>query len=146
MTTRDVYDRHMRHERDGDLDAIVSDYAPDAIVATPDGIGSGRDYIRQSYERVLPLISSLELASSIQVLGDVLYLTFRANRNGTDELIGTDTFVIHDDLIYMHTFYATSPSPTIDEQPRATGVRRQLAVERDGEVAVGSAGIQKPSR
>ena len=34
MTTRDVYDRHTRRELDGDLDAILSDYAPDAIVAT----------------------------------------------------------------------------------------------------------------
>ena len=116
MTTRDVYDRHLSHEVDGDLDAILSDYAKDAIVATPDGIGSGHDYPRQSYERLLPLITSTELTSSIQVLGDVLYLTFRAHRNGTDELLGTDTFVIHDDLIHMHTFYANATSPTIDEQ------------------------------
>jgi hypothetical protein len=116
MTTRDVYDRHLSHEVDGDLDAILSDYAPDAIVATPDGIGSGHDYIRQSYERLLPLITSTELTSSIQVLGEVLYLTFRAHRNGRDELIGSDTFVIQDDLIQMHTFYGTTPSPTLDEQ------------------------------
>jgi hypothetical protein len=108
MTTRDVYDRHTRHELDGDLDAIVSDYAPDAIVATPDGIGSGHDYIRQSYERVLPLLSSLELTSSIQVQGEVVYLTFRGQHDGRDELIGTDTFVIRDGLIHMHTFYGTS--------------------------------------
>jgi ketosteroid isomerase-like protein len=116
MTTRDVYDRHTRHELDGDLDTILSDYAPDAIVATPDGIGSGHDYVRQTLERVLPLISSLELTSSIQVLGDVVYLTFRAHRNGTDELIGTDTFVIRDDLIHMHTYYGTTPSTTADQQ------------------------------
>jgi hypothetical protein len=116
MTTREVYDRHMRHELDGDLDAILGDYAPDAIAATPDGIGSGHDYIRPIYERLLPLITSTELTSSIQVLGDVLYFTFRAHRNGRDELIGTDTFVIHDDLIHMHTFYGTSPSPTADER------------------------------
>ncbi len=41
MTTREVFDRHMRHELDGDLDAILNDYAPDAVVATPGGIGSG---------------------------------------------------------------------------------------------------------
>ena len=115
MTTRDVYDRHMRHELGGDLDAILTDYAPGAIVATPDGIGSGHDYIRASYERLLPLITSLELTSSIQVLGEVLYLAFRAHRNGRDELVGTDTFVIRDGLIHMHTFYATSPSPTVDD-------------------------------
>jgi hypothetical protein len=108
--------RHLSHEVDGDLDAILSDYAPDAIVATPDGIGSGHDYIRKSYERLLPLITSTELTSSIQVLGDVLYLTFRAQRNGRDELIGTDTFVIHDDLIHPHTFYGTTPTPTADDR------------------------------
>ena len=116
MTTRDVYDRHTRHELDGDLDAMISDYAPDAIVATPDGIGSGHDCIRQSYERVLPLINSLELTSSIQVLGEVLYLTFRGQHDGRDEFIGTDTFVIRDGLIHMHTFYGTTPSPAVDEQ------------------------------
>jgi hypothetical protein len=100
----------MSHELDGDLDTILSDYAPDAIVATPDGIGSGHDYIRPIYERLLPVLTSTEMTSSIQVLDDVLYLTFRAHRNGRDELIGTDTFVIRDDLIHMHTFYGSTPT------------------------------------
>ena len=116
MTTRAVYDRHLRNEVDGDLDTILSDYASDAIVATPDGIGSGHDYIRQAYERLLPLITSTELTSSIQVMGDVLYLTFRASRNGRDELIGSDTFVIRDDLIQMHTFYGTTPTAAAGER------------------------------
>ena len=115
MTTREVFDRHQRHQLDGDLDAILSDYAPDAIVATPDGIGSGRDNIRKNYEKVLPLLGSLELTPSIEVKGEVLYLTFRAHRDGKDELLGTDTFVIRDDLIQLHTFYAHIPSP-IDDQ------------------------------
>ena len=34
MTTREVFDRHLRHELDGDLDAILSDYDP-----TPPGPG-----------------------------------------------------------------------------------------------------------
>jgi hypothetical protein len=116
MTTREVYDRHTRHELDGDLDAMLSEYAPDAIVATPDGIGSGHDYIRASYERVLPLISSRELTSSIQAMGEVLYLTFRSQDDGTDELIGTDTFVIRDGLIHMHTVYLTTVSPTVNDR------------------------------
>ena len=107
----------MSHELDGDLDAIHSDYAPDATVATPDGIGSGHDYIRPIYERLLPVLTSTEMTSSIQVLDDVLYLTFRAHRNGRDELIGTDTFVIRDDLIHMHTFfYGATPTPTADDR------------------------------
>jgi SnoaL-like domain len=117
MTTREVFDRHLNHQLDGDLDKILSDYTSDAVVAGPDGIGSGHDHIRKSYERVLPLLSSLELTPSVQVQGEVLYLTFRAHRDGKDELVGTDTFVIRDGLIHVHTFYATTPSPTADDRP-----------------------------
>ena len=31
MTTREVHDRHLSQELDGDPDAVPSDYAPDAI-------------------------------------------------------------------------------------------------------------------
>jgi hypothetical protein len=61
-------------------------------------------------------MSSLELTPSVQVQGEVIYLTFRAHRDGKDELLGTDTFVIRDGLIQMHTFYAHAPSPTVDDQ------------------------------
>jgi hypothetical protein len=111
MTPREVFERHMSHQLSGDLDVMLSDYAPDAVVATPDGIGSGHDHIREAYERVLPLIGSLELRPSVQFQGDVVYLTFRAQRDGKDELVGTDTFVIRDGLIQAHTFYATAPGP-----------------------------------
>jgi ketosteroid isomerase-like protein len=116
MTTREVFDRHLSHEATGDLDAILADYAPDAVIATPDGIGAGHDYIRKSFERVLPLLSPLELKSSVQTEGEVVYLTFRAQRDGRDELVGTDTFVIRDGLIQMHTFYATTATPPADDR------------------------------
>jgi ketosteroid isomerase-like protein len=116
MTTREVFDRHLCHEASGDLDTILADYAPDAVIATPDGIGVGHDYIRKSFERVLPLLAPLELTSSVQTQGDVVYLTFRAHRDGRDELAGTDTFVIRDGLIQMHTFYATSAAPPVGDR------------------------------
>jgi ketosteroid isomerase-like protein len=115
MTTREVFDRHLQHQLDGDLDAILSDYAPDAVVVGPEGIGSGHTHIRNSYQQVFPLLVGLELRSSVQVDGEVLYLTFRAQRDSKDELLGTDTFVIRDDLIQTHTFYAHAPSPTDDK-------------------------------
>jgi ketosteroid isomerase-like protein len=117
MTTREVFDRHLRHQAEGDLDAILSDYAADAVAATPEGIGSGHDYIRTTYEQLLPLIGSMELTPSVQVQGEVVYLTFRGHRNGKDELLGTDTFVIRDDLIQMHTFYAYTPGPAAGDRP-----------------------------
>jgi ketosteroid isomerase-like protein len=109
VTTREVFDRHLSHQREGDLEAILSDYAPDAVFVGADGIGSGHDHIRRTYEQAAPPDDSLELTSSVQVHGEVLYFTFRAQRDGKDELVGTDTFVIRDDLIQVHTFYATAP-------------------------------------
>jgi hypothetical protein len=49
------------------------------------------------------------------VQGEVLDLTFRGHRDGQEELLGTDTFVIRDDLIQMHTFYAHTPAPAGDQ-------------------------------
>ena len=115
MSTQEVFDRHLRHQLEGDLDAILSDYAPDAVAATPEGIGAGHDYIRKVYEQVLPLLSSIELTPTAHGQGDIIYLTFRGYRDGKVALLGTDTFVIRDDLIQMHTFYAHAPSPNLDD-------------------------------
>ena len=114
-TTREVFDRHMSRQLDRDLDAILTDYAPDAVVVGPDGIGSGHDHIRASYEQVLPLIASLDL-TSVQVQGEVVYVNFRARTDGEDDLVGTDTFVIRDGLIHVHTFYAITESPAADHR------------------------------
>lgn len=114
-TTREAFDRHMTHQLNRDLDAILTDYAPGAVVVGPDGIGSGQAHIRASYEQVLPLIGSLEL-TSVQFEGEAVYLTFRAHNDGSDDLLGTDTFVIRDGLIHVHTFYAHPASPTLDAQ------------------------------
>jgi len=113
MTTREVFDSHISHQLDRNLDAILTYYAPDAIVVGPDGIGSGHDHIRASYERVLPLIGSLDL-TSVQVQDEVVYVTFRAQSDGRDDLVGTDIFVIRDGLIQIHTFYAITESPALD--------------------------------
>jgi hypothetical protein len=104
---RDVFDRHMTHELEGDLDGILSDYATDAIVVGPGGIGVGHDHIRANYEAVLPLLGSLEVTNVLEE-GDVVYVNFRSTGNGQPDLVGTDTFVIRDDLIQVHTFYAHS--------------------------------------
>jgi ketosteroid isomerase-like protein len=114
-TTREVFDRHMSHQLDRDLDTILTDYAPDAIVVGPGGIGSGHDHIRASYEQVLPLIGSLDV-TSLQVQAEVVYVNFRAHSDGRDDLVGTDTFVIRDGLIQIHTFYATTESPASDDR------------------------------
>jgi hypothetical protein len=71
--------------------------------------------IRATYEQVLPLIGSLDL-TLVQVQGEVVYVNFRARSGGRDDLVGTDTFVIRDGLIRVHTFYATTEGPTAGDR------------------------------
>jgi hypothetical protein len=92
-----------------------SGLAPDAIVVGPAGIGSGHDCVRASYEQVLPPVGAPDV-TSVQVQGEVVYVNFRAHSDGSDDLVGTDTFVIRDGLIQIHTFYATTESPTADDR------------------------------
>jgi ketosteroid isomerase-like protein len=110
-TTREVFDRHLANELNRDLDAILSDYAPDAVAVGPQGIGAGHDHIRAAYEAVLPLIGTLDL-TSVQIEGETLFVTWRACSDNGLNLEGTDTFVIRGGLIHIHTFYghpASSP-------------------------------------
>ena len=48
--------------------------------------------------------------------GEVVYVSFRAHSDGRDDLVGTDTFVIRDGLIQIHTFYATTENPAADDR------------------------------
>lgn len=48
--------------------------------------------------------------------GEVVYVTFRDHNDGRDDLIGTNTFVIRDGLIQIHTFYATTETPAADDR------------------------------
>jgi hypothetical protein len=50
------------------------------------------------------------------VQGEVVYVNFPARGDGRNDLVGTDTFVIRDGLIHIHTFYATTQSPTADDR------------------------------
>lgn len=86
---------------------VLADYAVDAVAVDPDGIGSGHDYIRLSYERNLPKFASLEMERTVQSHGDFIYVNWRAPVDQHQALVGSDTFVIHDELIRLHSFFST---------------------------------------
>ena len=45
-STKDVLDRHLKYFGEGDLKGILSDYAPAAVLFTPDGPLRGADAMR----------------------------------------------------------------------------------------------------
>ena len=52
-TPQEVFDHHGQALVAGDLDAIVSDYADDAVFITPDGVLRGKEGVRQAFEKLL---------------------------------------------------------------------------------------------
>lgn len=107
MTPLEVFERHFASLGSGDMQRVLDDYAADAVAVDPEGIGSGHGYIRLSYERNLPKFASLDMERTVQSYGDVVYVNWRAQVDEQQALVGSDTFVIHDDLIRLHSFYST---------------------------------------
>jgi len=51
-STKDVLDHHVKCFGEGDLEGILSDYAPGAVLFTPDGPLRGVNAIRPLFETV----------------------------------------------------------------------------------------------
>jgi ketosteroid isomerase-like protein len=51
--TRDVLDHHLKCFGEGDLRGILSDYAPGAVLFTPDGPLRGTDAIRPLFQAMI---------------------------------------------------------------------------------------------
>lgn len=108
-TTRDVLDNHLASFGKGDLDGILSDYAPAAILFTPGGPLVGIDAIRPLFEGLLKEFgkpgASFELKhQSIQ--GEFAYIWWTAETADSKYDLGTDTFVVRGGKIVAQSFAA----------------------------------------
>lgn len=52
-STKDVLDHHLKCFGDGDLKGILSDYAPEAALFTPDGPLRGADALRSLFQAMI---------------------------------------------------------------------------------------------
>jgi hypothetical protein len=63
-STNDVLNHHLKCFGEGDLEGILSDFAPGAVLFTPDGPLKGRDAIRPLFKRCSPSLPSLARRSA----------------------------------------------------------------------------------
>ncbi len=108
-TTSEVLDNHLASFGKGDLDGILSDYAPAAVLFTPIGPLVGIDAIRPLFENLLAEFgragASFELKHrSIQ--GELAYIWWTAETADNHYELGTDTFVVRDGRIVAQSFAA----------------------------------------
>jgi ketosteroid isomerase-like protein len=105
--TEEVVEQHLRCFFAGDLEGILSDYAPDAIFFTPEGPLRGADEIRTLFQAMMAEFGKPGAAFSMKhqcVEGDYAYILWAAETADNVYELGTDTFVVRDGKIVAQSF------------------------------------------
>ena len=107
-TSQEVFQHHGEALGVEDLDAIVADYADDAVFITREGVVRGKDGIRQAFADLLGQIPQAvwDIKSTV-FEGDVLLLHWGAESANTRVDDGVDTFIFEDGLITLQTVNCT---------------------------------------
>ena len=106
-STKDVLDHHMKCVAEGDVKGSLSDYAPGAVLFTPDGPIKGVDAIRPLFQAMAAEFGKPGAAFSIKqqfVEGDYAYILWTAETADNVYELGTDTFVVRDGKIVAQSF------------------------------------------
>jgi SnoaL-like domain len=103
-TPQEVFQHHAEALGAEDIDAIVSDYADDAIFMTPDGVLRGKDGVRGAFEKLTSEVPGARWELPTQLYeDDILLLEWKATSSESNVEDGIDTFVFRDGLIRVQT-------------------------------------------
>ncbi len=106
-STKNVIDNHLKSFGEGDLNGILSDYAPGAVLFTPDGPLKGVDAIGTLFQAMLTEFGKPGATFSLKHLtveGDIGYILWTAETADNVYEVGTDTFVVRDGKIAVQSF------------------------------------------
>jgi ketosteroid isomerase-like protein len=108
-STKGVIEHHLKCFDEGDLKGVLSDYAPDAVLFTPDGALRGVDAIRPLFQTLIAEFGKPGAAFSMKqqcVDGDHAYILWTTETADNVYEMGTDTFVVRDGKIVAQSFTA----------------------------------------
>ncbi len=108
-STKDVLDNHLKCFGEGDLNGILSDYAPGAVLFTPDGPLRGTNSIRPLFQAMIAEFGKPGATFSMKqqsVEGDYAYILWAADTADNVYEVATDTFVVRDGKIVAQSFAA----------------------------------------
>ena len=134
QTTEETLLQHLQAVGDGNIDAIMADYAEDARIFTVDGPLHGHEEIKPLFESiiadVLPPGSALVIMQQI-VEGEIAYILWSADSANYSIPLGTDTFVTRDGKIITQTVAARIIPKAGGEVPPQIRLELPESVERD---------------
>jgi len=117
-TTNDVLDRHLEAFGKGDLRGILADYAPRAVMFTPQGPLEGAAAMRPLFESLIAEFGQPGAKFEVvhrHVAGEYAYIVWRGTTAANVYEMATDTFVVRDGRIQAQSFAAKVT-------PRSAGV------------------------
>jgi len=106
-STQDVLDHHVKCFFEFDLEGILSDYAPTAVLFTPHGPLRGVDAIRPLFQAMFAEFGKPGLTFNMKhqsVEGDYAYVLWTAETADNVYELGTDTLVVKDGKIVAQSF------------------------------------------
>ena len=106
-STREVLDHHLKCFGAGDIEGILSDYAPGAVLFTPGGPLRGVDAMRPLFQAMIAEFGKPGAAFSLtrqSVEGDYGYIVWTAETADNVYELGTDTFVVRDGKIVAQSY------------------------------------------
>src|SRR5262245_60133377 len=107
ISTAEVVNRHLKYFGQADLQGILSDYAPDAVMFTPDGTLRGPDAIRPLFQALIAEFAKPGASFNIKVQsveGNFAYIVWSAETAENVYELATDTFVVLDSKIVAQSF------------------------------------------
>lgn len=108
-STREVLDHHLKCSGDGDLDGILSDYAPMAVLFTPEGPLKGPSAMRPLFQAMFAEFKKPGASFAMKQLsveGDYAYIFWTAETADIVYEVGSDTFVVRDGKIVAQSLAA----------------------------------------
>jgi len=106
-SAKEVVEQHLKCFREGDLEGILSDYAPGVVFFTPDNALRGVDEIRPLFEAMIAEFQKPGAVFKMDrqfVKGDYAYILWTAETADNVYELGTDTFVVRDGKIVAQSF------------------------------------------
>ncbi len=115
-STKEVLEHHLKCFAEGDLEGILRDYAPGAVLFTPDGPLKGAEAIRSLFQAMVAEFG--KPAATVEfgkpgatfnleqqfIEGDYAYILWSAETVDNVYEMGTDTFVVRDGKIVAQSF------------------------------------------
>ena len=104
--TKAVIDDHLADFGKGDVDAILANYAADAVVMVPGKVMRGPEALRGMFEELVAEFGQPGVTFEMldqHVAGDMMLLVFRAETAKRVIELGNDTFIVRDGKIAQQT-------------------------------------------